>query len=416
MKNKGFTLVELLAVIVILAIIALIATPVVLNMIKNARVNSAKVGANNYAKAFEETLVQEIVKGKELSAGAYSIIGNTYTMDEAHGLVEAKGTLPSSGSICINKKGQVTSYVLKINEYIIGFFDKKQELLTEEEAQLTCDGIVVVKNDKTKPNCTIKAEVIDNEEKVIENYQEGTYENHKIKITVTGKDSDSKISKIEIIASKEKDTIVYKDINEEEKVVTYKNEKEGINEITAKVTDYAGNIATCNTIKVGQDFTTSISANVKPLTLGSSDYDFKNNVTATYLGGEGTVECTPESSKKTGTYDVTCTAKPINGREVSTVFTVKHSYAATRVPKTCNKTCSCTSTWTLTRGPYENASGTPEYEYSCSCNGVSKSGYFCDGGAAKGAYCSISYGCGTYDCSYYTCPNGGTLSGTMCNY
>ena len=34
-KNKGFTLVELLAVIVILALIALIATPIILNVIKN---------------------------------------------------------------------------------------------------------------------------------------------------------------------------------------------------------------------------------------------------------------------------------------------------------------------------------------------------------------------------------------------
>ena len=32
-KNKGFTLVELLAVIVILALIALIATPIILNVI-----------------------------------------------------------------------------------------------------------------------------------------------------------------------------------------------------------------------------------------------------------------------------------------------------------------------------------------------------------------------------------------------
>ena len=41
MKNKGFTLKELLAVIVILAIIALIATPIILGIINDAR-NSAK--------------------------------------------------------------------------------------------------------------------------------------------------------------------------------------------------------------------------------------------------------------------------------------------------------------------------------------------------------------------------------------
>ena len=37
MKRKGFTLVELLAVIVILAVIALIATPAVLNIIEDSK-------------------------------------------------------------------------------------------------------------------------------------------------------------------------------------------------------------------------------------------------------------------------------------------------------------------------------------------------------------------------------------------
>ena len=40
-NSKGFTLIELLAVIVILAIIALITTPVILNVIEDARKNSA---------------------------------------------------------------------------------------------------------------------------------------------------------------------------------------------------------------------------------------------------------------------------------------------------------------------------------------------------------------------------------------
>ena len=50
MKNnkKGFTLVELLAVIVILAIIALIATPIILNVIDDAKTNAAKNSAYGY--------------------------------------------------------------------------------------------------------------------------------------------------------------------------------------------------------------------------------------------------------------------------------------------------------------------------------------------------------------------------------
>ena len=39
---RGFTLVELLAIIVILAIIALITTPIILNIIEKSRLNTAK--------------------------------------------------------------------------------------------------------------------------------------------------------------------------------------------------------------------------------------------------------------------------------------------------------------------------------------------------------------------------------------
>ena len=47
-KNTGFTLVELLAVIVILAVIALIATPVVLSMIESSRKGAAESSMLSY--------------------------------------------------------------------------------------------------------------------------------------------------------------------------------------------------------------------------------------------------------------------------------------------------------------------------------------------------------------------------------
>ena len=54
MKKRGFTLVELLAVIVILAIIALIAVPIVLNIINDSKSSSQKESINMYGKAVEE--------------------------------------------------------------------------------------------------------------------------------------------------------------------------------------------------------------------------------------------------------------------------------------------------------------------------------------------------------------------------
>lgn len=53
-NNKAFTLIELLAVIVILAIIALIATPIVMDVINNAQKQAALDSAYAAVKAFED--------------------------------------------------------------------------------------------------------------------------------------------------------------------------------------------------------------------------------------------------------------------------------------------------------------------------------------------------------------------------
>lgn len=60
-KNKGFTLVELLAVIVILAVIALIATPVVLQMIETSRKGAAESSMLSYVDATEKTIVTKLM-------------------------------------------------------------------------------------------------------------------------------------------------------------------------------------------------------------------------------------------------------------------------------------------------------------------------------------------------------------------
>ena len=49
--NKGFTLVELLAVIVLLAIVALIATPVIDNVIDSSRKRANERSIEGYANA-----------------------------------------------------------------------------------------------------------------------------------------------------------------------------------------------------------------------------------------------------------------------------------------------------------------------------------------------------------------------------
>ncbi len=108
--KKGFTLVELLAVIVILAVLALITTPILLNVIESSRKSTALNSAEGYVRAVSNYLIMN-----ELSDGLYSVLDNNIK-------AEYTGTGPSNGSITI-KKGNVESANLCINKYSIDYVD-----------------------------------------------------------------------------------------------------------------------------------------------------------------------------------------------------------------------------------------------------------------------------------------------------
>lgn len=67
--NKGFTLVELLAVIVILAIIALIATPIVINVISEAQDGADARSVEGYVKAYESAYYIAVMKNQNPTFG-----------------------------------------------------------------------------------------------------------------------------------------------------------------------------------------------------------------------------------------------------------------------------------------------------------------------------------------------------------
>lgn len=160
MKRKGFTLVELLAVIVILAVIALIAIPVVNQLIKQARQQSAKVGATAYINMFEDALIKDVTLGKTVENGRYSIIGRSYSINGITRELEAKGTLPSNGAICVDSKGKVTTYTLKVNDYIVSNINGSQEILKEENYTMLCDLNAVIINITASPKETSESKTI----------------------------------------------------------------------------------------------------------------------------------------------------------------------------------------------------------------------------------------------------------------
>ncbi len=154
-----------------------------------------------------------------------------------------------------------------------------------------------------------------------------------------------------------------------------------------------------------------IKAISNPKTLGRGDYTFKENVLVTWSqSGVGQISCNPTVSKKTGTYTVVCTAIGNNGLEAQTSFVVKHSYPATWAKigshkescncyTTCEKNCSCTYGWDCPPPPQH-------------CWGYCKQGAITCGSDICTTHCSTC----TVDDYGWTCPQGGSLSGSTCYY
>ena len=131
MKNKkGFTLVELLAVIVILAVIALIATPQVLGMIEQAKESSAVDSAYGYIEALEKQNAMAVFDNK------YKLYeeGN-YNIEEVE--ITLKGVKPTSGTLKINNKTQVIEAEICIEGYLIKYqINKKAQSIGKCDSKL----------------------------------------------------------------------------------------------------------------------------------------------------------------------------------------------------------------------------------------------------------------------------------------
>ena len=101
MKRNAFTLIELLAVIVILAIIALIATPIILGIIKSSKEQTNEISAENYIDSVEQAIVRENMKGV-FRPEECTIDDKVVTCDGKILKVEVDGEVPTGGTIKIN--------------------------------------------------------------------------------------------------------------------------------------------------------------------------------------------------------------------------------------------------------------------------------------------------------------------------
>ena len=140
-KNKGFTLVELLAVIVILALIALIATPIILNVINDAKKQAAKDSAYGYMDAVEKYIVSSELEDESIQDGRYSV-------EELNKKISVKGSTPDNGNIEI-KNSSVKSYDIGIDGYVVSN-GKAEKVSTTKSFK---NGTAVYYNPETETKC-----------------------------------------------------------------------------------------------------------------------------------------------------------------------------------------------------------------------------------------------------------------------
>lgn len=111
MRKYGFTLVELLAVVVIISVISLISIPIITNVIEKAKKGAAESSAISYIDVVEkQVMINKVDSSKNsINDGVYDV--------PMTGII-VKGESPSSGWLVI-EKGQVTNYSLVIGNYVI---------------------------------------------------------------------------------------------------------------------------------------------------------------------------------------------------------------------------------------------------------------------------------------------------------
>lgn len=148
MNKKGFTIVELLAVIIILAVIALIASSVVTSIIENSKKGAAERGTEIYLDAVETAVGTERIDGKLLE-GTYLVNANGDICPEAEGVncsedkqikIEMIGDKPSRGTLkVVNGKVVPENVSLIIKDYEVTYDAKEEKyvakLIGEEEPE-----------------------------------------------------------------------------------------------------------------------------------------------------------------------------------------------------------------------------------------------------------------------------------------
>lgn len=151
MRVKGFTLVELLAVILILAVIALITTPIIFNALRNANENafldtaySINKAADNYYATLitDNNTVPVLITYKNGKISSSQRINSSGVLETSTtNYLNYTGSHPDSGNVYISSSGEVE----------MAIYDENTDLCVTKSA----DDKSPVKSTKTENQCKL---------------------------------------------------------------------------------------------------------------------------------------------------------------------------------------------------------------------------------------------------------------------
>lgn len=151
MKTRAFTLIELLAVIIILGILTLLIAPKVVNMLNESEKNTNMTSAQN------------LVKAAELKASNNDMTGNNenikinYQTGENKNYLDYTGEKPTSGQVQIKSNGEVAMAV-RFGDYCYLKSYNSNDITTIPYTAETCDDNANVFINYTMPELAVSGD------------------------------------------------------------------------------------------------------------------------------------------------------------------------------------------------------------------------------------------------------------------
>ena len=110
MKKNGFTLIELIATIVILSLIAAISIPTVINVINDSREKNFKNSANNIIQAAKQYFLNSELTNDTFEEITFTVVDNKM-MSNGKELKYDGIRLEHTSFVRINKNGDIEIYI-----------------------------------------------------------------------------------------------------------------------------------------------------------------------------------------------------------------------------------------------------------------------------------------------------------------